>query len=138
MAQLRTSIEESKTSRMTCQQGLRSVRRRGAGGADAFREQWSKFIESDLRVQEASELQSIQTARNLLQNEVREAFDQVNAQIDTLQERFENAIGVGDSSAAARLRHIDLAKSVLRVRANTIKSVADQNNPEMQKRTPRP
>ncbi len=134
-AQLRATIEESKANLDELVSKVYDLSgAEGRAEMESFREQWSKFIEFDLRVQELSELQSIQTARDLLQNEVREAFEQVNAQVDTLQERFKNAVASSaDSSAAGRFAAVaDLAKSVLRIRANTIKAVADQNSPEMQ------
>lgn len=109
----------------------------GKANITSFKEQWAKFLEADNKVKEFAALQSIQRANSLLQNEALKAYNQMVGQIDVLQKRLEAAAAASTDSVVMK-RYIELVNMsdlVLRIRANTLKVLTDQGDPEAQKKT---
>jgi len=109
----------------------------GKANITSFKEQWAKFIETDNKVKGFAALQSIQRANSLLQNEALTAYNQMVGQIDTLTERLEVAATASTDSVVMKryVELVDMSDLILRIRANTLKVLTDQGDPEAQKKT---
>ncbi|MFC7050087.1 HAMP domain-containing methyl-accepting chemotaxis protein [Emcibacter nanhaiensis] len=108
----------------------------GRANLDAFKKQWNKFLESDLKVQKQARLQSAEKARRLAQGDTRKTYDAVLNKVNALEEHLQaNVTKSRDSGAMQRYVAVsDVTDFVLRVRANMLNVLVYLNDPAQQER----
>jgi methyl-accepting chemotaxis protein len=108
----------------------------GRSNIDAFKAEWDKFLAADAKVQQLSAEQSITAASDLLANEARIAYNDVVSKAGVLKQRLENAAAASTLSGNSTTEYVaigNITELVLRIRANTLKVLTDQDNPDAQK-----